>query len=49
MAYIDAEIHNARLFWTTIRDRVLTVGLIVMAMVLASVIASQIGHAPYTL
>ncbi|MCC5967796.1 MAG: hypothetical protein JJU24_16880 [Natronohydrobacter sp.] len=49
MAYIDAELHNARLFWTTIRDRVLIVGMIVMAMVLASVIAAQIGHAPYTL
>ncbi|MCC5955055.1 MAG: hypothetical protein JJU07_03055 [Natronohydrobacter sp.] len=49
MAYIDAELHNARLFWATIRDRVFTVGLIVMAMGLASVIAAQFGHVPYTL
>jgi hypothetical protein len=49
MAHIDAELHNARLFWATIRDRVLIVGLIAMAMLLASVIAAQIGYAPYTM
>lgn len=49
MAYIDSELHNVRLIWTTVRERVLIIGLIMLAMGLASVISALIGHMPYTL
>ncbi|MFN7001830.1 MAG: hypothetical protein ACK4NW_00200 [Roseinatronobacter sp.] len=49
MAYIDSEMHNARLIWTTISDRVLIIALIIMAMAVASLISTFFGHVPYTI
>ncbi len=49
MAYLDSELHNARLIWTTIRERVLVIALIMLAMGLASVITAAVGHIPHTL
>ena len=49
MAYLDAEFGNARLIWCTIMDRVLIVGLIALAMVIASVVATYLGHVPTTM
>ncbi len=46
MAYLDSEIRNARLIWSTISDKVLIIGLIAFAMGAASVILSLYGVAP---
>lgn len=46
MAYIDAELRNIRLVWSTIGDRVLVIGLIMAGMFCASVIAAYLGHPP---
>ena len=48
MAYLDAELRNARLIWATVGDKVLIIGLILLAMALASVIAMILGNMPYT-
>lgn len=48
MAYLDSELHNARLLWTTIRERVLVIGLIMLAMGLASLISTMLVHIPHT-
>lgn len=49
MAYLDLEYRNARLIWATIMDKVLIVGLIAVAMVLASFVAAWLGHVPSTM
>lgn len=35
MTQLQAEIRNARLIWSSIRDRVLTIGLILIALLIA--------------
>lgn len=49
MAYIDTELHNARLIWTKIRAPVLVLGLIAFAMTLASVVSALMGHVPHVM
>ncbi len=49
MAYIEYELNNARLLWTRVRERVLIVGLIMLAMLLASAISAVFGHMPHKL
>lgn len=48
MAYLDAELRNARLIWSTVGDKVLFIGLILLAMALASVVAMALGYVPHT-
>ncbi len=48
MAYLDMELRNARLIWARVGDNVLTIGLILLAMGLASIIAMFLGYGPYT-
>lgn len=49
MAYLDAEYKNARLIWAMIVDKVLIVGLIAVAMLMASLVAVWMGYAPATM
>ncbi len=49
MAYLDAEYKNARLIWSMIMDKVLIVGLIALAMLIASFVAVWLGYAPATM
>ena len=49
MAYLDSELQNARLIWVTIREKVLIIGLIMLAMALASVVSILLGHFPHKL
>jgi len=49
MAYIEAEYRSARLIWGTIKDKVMIAGLIVVAMMLASFVATWLGYVPSTM
>lgn len=46
MAYLDAEILNARLIWLKVASLVLVVGLILMGLASASALALLLGYAP---
>ncbi|WP_296476689.1 hypothetical protein [Roseinatronobacter sp.] len=46
MAYINEEIQNFRLIWLTVASRVFVVGLIFAGLIVASMIALLLGHAP---
>lgn len=43
MAYLESEMTNARLFWDTISDRVLVVGVVVLSYLIASHLIAALG------
>jgi hypothetical protein len=46
MAYIDNELENFRLIWLAVASKVFVIGLILAGMVVASMLALLLGHAP---
>jgi len=46
MAYIDNELRNARLIWSAVSDKVMIIGLIVLALMAARLILAIAGHPP---
>lgn len=42
MPYIDSEFRNMRLVWSTVGDRVLIIGLIILGMVFASALVTHV-------